>query len=102
MTRDRVPHRPQVMHEIKAKIIGKVQMVMFRDFIVRHARALGLQGIVENLSDGSVEVIAQGREDKLEKLIEYLHKGPFLARTIRVDVEWREPVEDFEGFTIIY
>ena len=90
------------MQEIKAKISGKVQMVMFRDFVQRHSRSLGLRGTVENLDDGSMEVIAQGSEEKLEKLIERLHKGPFLARVIRVDVEWREPKEDFGGFTILY
>lgn len=77
-------------------------MVMFRDFIRRHARPLGLKGTVENLDDGSVEVIAQGTEEKLKTLIEKLHKGPFLARVIRVDVTWREPQEDFQGFTIVY
>lgn len=77
-------------------------MVMFRDFIKRHALSLGLRGTVENLDDGSVEVIAQGMEEKLEKLIEKLHKGPFLARVIRVDVTWREPQGDFTGFTIVY
>lgn len=91
-----------IVKEIQANIVGKVQMVLFRDFIQRHARSLGLLGTVENLQDGSVEVIAQGAEEKLEKLIEHLRKGPFLARVVRVDVKWREPAEDFQGFTIIY
>ncbi|MFC1732248.1 acylphosphatase [candidate division KSB1 bacterium] len=90
------------MQEIRCKITGKVQMVMFRDFVQRRARSLGLRGVVKNLDDGSVEVIAQGSRDKLEEFIEYLHKGPFLARVIRADVEWLEPAEDFDGFTIQY
>jgi acylphosphatase len=89
-------------HEIKATITGKVQMVMFRDFIKRNAQALGLLGIVQNIKDGSVEVIAQGEKNSLEKLIESLHKGPLLAHIIRVDVQWREPQNDFSGFTIQY
>ncbi|MBL7045675.1 MAG: acylphosphatase [Parcubacteria group bacterium] len=90
------------MQEIKCKISGKVQMVMFRDFIQRKARTLALRGTVENLQDGSVEVVAQGREEDLETLIEYLNKGPFLARVLRVSVDWREPSREFEGFKIIY
>ena len=90
------------MKEIKAKITGKVQMVMFRDFVLRRARSIGLNGVVKNLDDGSVEIIAQGSKDSLEKLIEYLNKGPFLARVVRVDVGWREPTEDFSGFNIQY
>ena len=88
------------MQEIKCKITGKVQMVMFRDFIQRYARSLGLHGLVRNLKDGSVEVIAQGSEDKLDEFIGHLHKGPLLAKVIRVEVKKREPTEDFDGFTI--
>lgn len=88
--------------EIKCKITGKVQMVMYRDFVQRKARGLGLVGSVENLHDRSVEVLAQGLEDDLYKLTEYLHKGPFVARVLGVDVEWRDPTEKFTGFKIIY
>jgi len=90
------------MEEIRANIIGKVQMVMFRDFIQRKARSFDLKGIVRNVDSGSVEVIAQGDRDNLEKLIEYVHKGPLLAQVIRVDTLWREPSENFNGFTIQY
>lgn len=88
--------------EIHCRVHGKVQMVMFRDFVARKARSLGIVGTVDNLPDFSVEVIAQGEEDALEKLIEHLHKGPFLARVLRVDVAWREPTDDFKGFKIVF
>jgi len=90
------------MKEIKAQITGKVQMVMFRDFIKRHARSMGLKGTVRNLDDGSIEVVAQGNESTLEKFIKHLHKGPFLAHVVRVDIEWREPMSDFDSFNIQY
>ena len=96
------PTKLNFMQEIKCIINGKVQMIMFRDFIKKKAQTLGIVGTVENLGDGTVEVIAQGKKEKLEKLIGYLHKGPFLARVIRVDTKWREPKESFTGFTIVY
>lgn len=77
-------------------------MVMYRDFVQRKARALGITGTVENKEDRSVFVVAQGTEENLQKLIEHLHKGPFLARVARVDVEWREPRDTFQGFKILY
>jgi len=88
--------------EIKAKVTGKVQMVMYRDFVQRKARSLYLTGETKNLDDGSVGIIAQGSEENLEKFIEHLHKGPFLARVARVEVSWEEPTEDFSGFKIKY
>jgi len=83
-------------------ITGKVQMVMFRDFIQRKARALNISGTVENGEDGSVRVVAQGDEKSLQTFIEYLHKGPFLARVARVGISWKEPVIPLSGFKIIY
>ncbi len=90
------------MHEIKVTITGNVQMVMFRDFVKRKAQALKLHGTVKNNSDGSVEIVAQGEKHNLETLIEHLHKGPLLAQVVRVQMQWREPMEDFDGFTITY
>jgi acylphosphatase len=90
------------IEEMRVTIHGKVQMVMFRDFIQRKARTLGLKGTVTNLPDRSVEVVAQGPRDALDTLVEHLHKGPFLAKVLRVDIEWREPQEKFGGFRILY
>ena len=88
--------------EIKATITGKVQMVMFRDFAQRKAKGLGLSGTVRNGVDGAVHIVAQGREDELERLIEHLYKGPFLAKVARVSVEWVEPKEKVISFSLIH
>lgn len=88
--------------EIRARVGGRVQMVMFRDFVQRKARALNISGTVLNKDDGTVAIVAQGSEENLRTLIEHLHKGPFLARVARVDVEWREPKEHYVGFKILY
>ncbi|MCK5617678.1 acylphosphatase [Candidatus Pacearchaeota archaeon] len=88
--------------EIEARITGRVQMVMFRDFIQRKARSLSINGEVENMDDKSVRVIAQGSEESLNKLIEYLHKGPLLAKVARADIDWRDVGEKFQEFSIKY
>lgn len=61
---------------LTALIAGDVQGVGFRAFIKRHALDLGLVGYAENLSDGRVEVVAEGDRDTLEMLLEKLHRGP--------------------------
>lgn len=90
------------MREVECIITGKVQRVMFRDFIQRKARALWLTGTVENLEDGSVRVLAQGSEEKLRTFVDHVHRGPFLARVGNVTIHWREPAEIFKDFTIAY
>jgi len=90
------------MHEIRCIVSGKVHGVGFRDFISKKARALWVNGFVENRGHGELVVVAQGDEGKLHKLIEHLHKGPFLARVRDVAVEWRDPEEEFSDFSIHY
>lgn len=80
---------------------GRVQAVLFRDFIQRKARSLALTGYVRNLDNGSVEIVAQGYRDALEKLAEYARRGPFLARVSRLDVKWSTVRERFDSFEIV-
>ena len=77
-------------------------MMMFRDFTLRKAEALGLKGSVRNLKNGTVEVIAQGEKEKLEAFIEYLNKGSLLSRVDKVEVTWRETKSVFDRFYIVY
>lgn len=89
------------MHEFRAIVSGRVQMVMFRDFATRKAHKVGVTGFVRNLSDGTVEVVAQGEKEKLERLIEYLHNGSMLSHVENVAVEWRAPQKIFDAFELI-
>ena len=75
---------------------------MFRDFVRRKARNLDLIGYVRNKPDSTVEVIAQGSRDNLEKLIAHMHRGSLLAHVDRVEVEWREPQSHFDSFDIVF
>jgi len=64
---------------------GHVQGVGFRWFVWREAERLGLRGRAKNLPDGSVEVIAEGPENVLERLEQALSRGPAMARVDRVE-----------------
>ncbi|MBI2610599.1 acylphosphatase [Candidatus Kaiserbacteria bacterium] len=90
------------IEEVRCIVKGKVQGVLYRDFVAKHARHLALTGFVRNTPDFSVEVVAQGYRDKLEKLIEHLRKGPFLARVSDIDVEWRSPLQEFDSFDVVF
>jgi acylphosphatase len=67
-------------------VIGRVQGVFFRASAQRQARKLGVTGIARNLPDGSVEVIACGGDAAVDAMIEWLHRGPELARVAGVTV----------------
>jgi acylphosphatase len=65
-------------------VSGVVQGVGFRWFVKREGRRLGLRGIVRNLGDGTVEVVAEGTDGALQVLHEALRHGPLGARVDRV------------------
>jgi len=90
------------MEEIHCIVSGRVQMVMFRDFTQRKARGLGLAGWVRNLPDGTVEVVAQGEGEELDRFVAHLHEGPLLARVERVEAQRRAAGEKLDGFEIRY
>ncbi|MFB3909535.1 MAG: acylphosphatase [Candidatus Eisenbacteria bacterium] len=76
------------VRQFRAIVRGRVQGVSYRASTVEEALALDLAGYARNQADGSVEVVARGDEESLHRLLEYLHRGPTLARVTGVEVEW--------------
>ena len=64
---------------------GRVQGVGFRWFVLQEAEGLGLGGVVRNLRDGSVEILAEGGPAALAELERILQRGPRLARVDSVE-----------------
>jgi acylphosphatase len=85
---------------LHARVHGLVQGVYFRDTTRQTARALNLTGWVRNLSDGSVEVIAEGPRPALESLLKFLRTGPSQARVERVEAEWGAATGEFAAFHV--
>jgi len=86
------------MKQVHLLISGFVQGVGYREFVKREAEKLGIVGWVRNLPDNRVEVLAQGSENDLNKLIKICEKGLFLADVKNIAIEWQEPQEQFESF----
>jgi acylphosphatase len=65
-------------------IVGKVQGVLFRQSARYEAERLGIHGMARNLSNGDVEVVAQGEVAALDALRVWLARGPEQARVDEV------------------
>lgn len=85
---------------LTALVSGTVQGVGYRNWVQRHARDLGLRGYAENLSDGRVEVIAEGGQAELDRLLHWLRRGPPHARVIEVQTQYSEAtgLKDFHVY----
>jgi len=83
-----------------ANVRGSVQGVGFRWFVQRQAGGLALDGWVSNLPDGSVEVVAEGSDDRLEMLLASLRQGPSAASVSGVSVRYEPERGGLSGFII--
>jgi acylphosphatase len=79
---------------------GRVQGVFFRAAAAEQARALGLVGYARNRDDGTVEIVAEGDRHALEILAAWAHRGPTSARVEDVQIEWSEPSDEFDKFSV--
>ncbi len=76
-------------------------MVGFRFFVKRKARSLDLTGWVRNLSDGRVEIVAEGHNNKLIKLIGFCKKGSFFAKVDSTSMKEENHKGEFKKFRIL-
>src|SRR5258706_5294632 len=61
-------------------VSGQVQGVSFRAFTYESATDLKLKGWVRNLTDGRVEIVAEGGEKAVAQFLEKVKKGPPASR----------------------
>lgn len=79
-------------------ISGKVQGVYFRSWTKDQADNLGVTGWVRNLSDGRVEVLAQGGEEALQSLKERLAQGSSMSLVENIECNWTDYDKAFDSF----
>jgi acylphosphatase len=88
------------MHRVHLVVLGRVQGVGFRAFVLRHARDLALTGWVRNRFDGAVEILAEGTRSALETLVEAVRRGPTAARVATIEEQWSEGRPEHGDFAV--
>jgi len=91
--------RESAERAIRAVVRGRVQGVFFREETRSRARELAVMGWVRNAEDGSVLVHAEGPEEAVEALVEFLGEGPRGAQVADLEIEPAK-VEGHEQFAI--
>jgi acylphosphatase len=81
-------------------ISGRVQGVGFRFSAYDEAKDLALAGYVRNLSNGDVEIVAEGSRENLQMLAAWAHLGPPSAHVTAVREEWSDFTGEFTEFQI--
>ena len=81
-------------------ISGRVQGVWYRGSTKQQAEDLGLTGWVRNCESGQVEVIVDGADVAIDKLISWCRTGPSMARVTDVRIEFEDYSGEFFGFRV--
>lgn len=90
------------LRRLHAAVKGRVQGVGFRAYVANRGIFLGLTGWVRNTASRTVEVVAEGRQQDLDVLMNALWKGPGGAQVDEVLVEWQPATGEFSDFDIVH
>jgi len=81
---------------------GKVQKVGYRDFVQDNARELEITGYVENLEDGNVKIVCDGKKPKIEDFIRGIKVKKAFIDVVETSVGYEGPTGEFKVFKIKY
>lgn len=99
MNQNPMPDNETVRSHVWVK--GRVQAVGFRAHVEYHARQIGgLTGWVRNIGYDTVEAIAEGARENVERFIEMIKEGPRGSRVDESKVEWENPTGEFQEFGV--
>ena len=91
---------PVDLARIHIWIIGRVQGVGFRAFVLQSGPSFGITGWVRNVGYDHVETVAEGPRELLERFAQMVKTGPRSSRVDEARMEWETPTGEFEGFEV--
>lgn len=97
------PSRSNILSRSRLHIFytGRVQGVGFRYTAKRTALEFEITGVVRNLPDGRVELLAEGDRAELEAYAEAVRDSGLAGFIRKEDRAWGAATNEFRGFEII-
>lgn len=87
-------------HRIEICVSGRVQGVGYRAFVVAQAEDLQLKGWTQNLANGDVLTVAEGKREVLDEFLALLLEGPRFAEVMRHRTQYSDATGEFSEFTV--
>ena len=88
------------MRRVKLTISGKVNGVFFRAFIKDKASELNLKGYTKNTEDKKVEILVEGHDIMIKRLIEFCRIGPKDAKVENIQIDEQVYKNEFNTFKV--
>ena len=86
------------MNRLTAYVSGRVQRVGYRAKVIQLANCMGITGIIENLSDGRVRIIAEGDEEKMELFEGSIDIRNTFIQVTSIEKIYSQPYGEFGSF----
>lgn len=88
------------LRSVHMKVHGRVQGVGFRFQTKSEAKRSNIKGWVRNNPDGTVEIDAEGENDKIEGFVAAVKEGPGAAKVTELDLEETSENKNYTSFEI--
>ncbi|NSL91121.1 acylphosphatase [Chitinophaga solisilvae] len=79
---------------------GQVQGVGYRANAKHIADLLGVQGMIKNMPDRSVWILAEAEESVMDNFLAWCRKGPAFSKVTEMEITMGA-VQHIQGFTIL-
>lgn len=86
------------MKRLTAIVSGHVQKVGYRGRVIEIASAFGLKGMIKNLKDGRVKIIAEGEDERLKWFESAIDIKNTLINVSSIDKEYSPAGGEFDDF----
>ena len=90
----------EMAERLRIIVHGRVQGVFFRAHAMEKAHSLGLAGWVRNAPGGTVEIVAEGEREPLQKFLMWCSVGSPAANVQRIEERWEKASGEFGKFGI--
>jgi acylphosphatase len=99
----KLPYQSEIMSRCRLRVLysGRVQGVGFRYTVKSLTPGFEVSGIVRNLADGRVELIAEGEKEELLAFQQAIRDSGLGRLVDHEKVSWSETTGEFRGFAIV-
>jgi acylphosphatase len=87
------------MKTIRAYISGTVQGILFKKYLEEQGNKIGVRGFLRQTEDGRIEIVIEGKDEKVKEMLEVCRAGTKHAEVRDVQVN-EIKYQGFEGFKI--
>ncbi|NOT04471.1 MAG: acylphosphatase [Anaerolineales bacterium] len=91
---------PNEIIRVHIWVQGRVQSVGFRAHVEYYGSRIGVTGWVRNVGYDTVEAVAEGTHEQVDKFIEMVKQGPRASRVDEARVEYETVSGEFKEFGV--